>query len=73
MKKNVHEIEITIEGKEWENILDKSFEEIWPLLWAILNEPFERTHTFVSFSEGFPFVMWKCIGSLFSFDQKYTL
>ena len=27
MKKNVHEIEITIEGKEWENILDKSFKK----------------------------------------------
>ena len=27
MKKSVHEIEITIEGKEWENILDKSFKK----------------------------------------------
>lgn len=27
MKKNVHEIEITIEGKEWETILDKSFKK----------------------------------------------
>ncbi len=27
MKKNVHEIEITIEGKEWEEILDKSFKK----------------------------------------------
>lgn len=27
MKKNVHEIEITIEGKEWEDILDKSFKK----------------------------------------------
>ncbi|MBE6161416.1 MAG: trigger factor [Firmicutes bacterium] len=27
MKKNVHEIEIVIEGKEWENILDKVFKK----------------------------------------------
>lgn len=27
MKKNVHEIEITIDGKEWESILDKSFKK----------------------------------------------
>ena len=27
MKKNVHEIEITIEGKEWEDILDKVFKK----------------------------------------------
>ena len=27
MKKNVHEIEITVEGKEWESILDKVFKK----------------------------------------------
>ena len=27
MKKNVHEIEVTIEGKEWESILDKVFKK----------------------------------------------
>ena len=27
MKKNVHEIEITIEGKEWETVLDKAFKK----------------------------------------------
>ena len=27
MKKNVHEVEITIEGKEWETILDKAFKK----------------------------------------------
>ena len=27
MKKNVHEVEITIDGKEWETILDKSFKK----------------------------------------------
>ena len=27
MKKNVHEIEITIEGKEWGTVLDKAFKK----------------------------------------------
>lgn len=51
------------------NILDKSFSGILPLLWAISKEPFASTQTFVSFSEGFSFVIWKWTGSSFSFDQ----